>query len=694
MNNRKFEVDFAGKKLSFEVAKTSALANGSCWVRCNNTVVMANVTMSKQPRSEIDFFPLSVEYEEKLYAVGKIPGSFIKREGKPSSSAILVSRCIDRAIRPFFPKDMRNDVCVVATVLSTDLETSPEVCAMVAVSVALFVSDIPWNGPIIGINVGLINEKIILNPNKSEREKSEMNLTVAASYERIVMIEAGANQISEDLMLKAIETAHEEIKKLIKFIENNLNELKKSKAEYFKQTLPEKILETIKNEYYDEVKDALLTKNKIERENKIDSIIQQIHEKFDEKFDQEANRIEECVDYIEKQIVRNLIFDENKRVDGRELDEIRPIKCEVNVLPMVHGSAIFSRGLTQTMSIVTLGGPMEEQKLDGLSEQTSKRYMHHYNFPSYSVGETKASRGPGRREIGHGALAERALEAVIPSKDVFPYTIRVVSETLSSNGSTSQSSICSSTLALMDAGVPISDPVAGISCGLIKRSDENFKTFLDIQGIEDFFGDMDFKVGGTKKGITAIQVDIKTDGLSLEIIKEVFDKTKKARIKIIDEFFGKVLSKPNKKVKSCAPKIIKFNIPIDQIKNVIGPYGKVVQKIVLDFDVKIDIEEDGKVFISGLDEVKVLQAKKFVQNIVTPLKIGEIYSGKVKRITDFGAFVEIVPGKEGLVHISKLAVSRVQNVSDVVKVGDEITVKVMDIDSNGKINLSHRDTII
>lgn len=692
-SEKKFITKFANKNLTIEINKTSLLANGSCWVRYENTVVMANVTMAEKPREDIDFFPLSVEYEEKLYAIGKIPGSFLKREGKPTNHAILVSRCIDRAIRPFFPKDMKNDVCVVATVLSTDVNNSPEVCAMIATSIALFISNIPWNGPIIGINVGLVNNKIVLNPNETERKQSSLNLTVASSLEKITMIEAQANEIDENLMLKAIETAHIEIKNLIGFIKKELTEFQKKKYEYAKNLLPEDLLNEIEIENYNEIKIAMMNKNKLDRENKLNLIVEKLHEKFDKTYEKNTNVINRCVEKIEKKILRNLILKENIRIDGRQLNEIRPLHCKVDVLPQVHGSAIFSRGLTQTMSIVTLGSPLEEQKLDGLNEQTSKRYIHHYNFPSYSVGETKMSRGPGRREIGHGALAERALQAVIPTKDEFPYTIRVVSETLTSNGSTSQSAICSSTLALMDAGVPIKRPVAGISCGLITGDDGNFKTIVDIQGVEDFFGDMDFKVGGTTLGITAIQVDVKIDGLTFEIIKEVFEKTRKARIKIINEIFKPVQNGPNKNVKVSAPKIVNFKIPVDKIKNVIGMHGKTIQKITSDFEVKIEIQEDGLTYIIGQKENKVLEAKKFIENLILPPKIGQFYSGKVTKITDFGAFVEIAPGKEGLVHISKISTTKIKNISDVLKIGDEIKVKVIDIDINGKINLSIKDAI-
>lgn len=690
---KKISTILAGRTLSIEINKTSDLANGSCWVQYGNTVVMANVTMATKPREDADFFPLSVDYEEKLYAAGKIPGSYVKREGKPSNYAILVSRCIDRAIRPFFPKSMRNDVCVVATVLATDFDNSPEVCAMLATSVALYISDIPWNGPIVSLNVGLIDKNIILNPTKIEREKSTLNLTVAANSEKIAMIEAGASEIDENLMLEAIKQAHVEIKQLIDFIEINLKSCQKPKYIYQEEVLPEEVFSEIELKHHDEIKNAMLNKNKIERDKNLNLIISNLQEEFSDISEKQPSLINKCVEKIEKEILRNLIMDENIRIDGRNLNEIRPIRCEVAVLPQVHGSAIFSRGLTQTMSVVTLGGPLEEQKFDGLDDKTSKRYIHHYNFPSYSVGETRTNRGPGRREIGHGALAERALEAVIPSKEQFPYTIRVVSETLTSNGSTSQSSICSSTLALMDAGVPIKNPVAGISCGLVTRNDK-FKTFIDIQGVEDFYGDMDFKVAGTKTGITAIQVDVKVDGLSLEIVEEVFEKTRKARIKIIDEIFGLVQKQPNKTVKTWAPKVLRIKIPNDKIKNVIGPYGKTIQKIVSEFGVKIDIQEDGLTYIVGTDMKKVAEAKKFIETIIAPPKIGSIYCGRVVKIMDFGAFVEIAPGKEGLLHISKISIKKIKSVSEVLKVGDEVMVKIMEIDSNGKISLSRKDAVL
>ena len=695
MNKNNFMTNFAGKQLTIELNKTSKLANGSCWVRYGNTVVMAHVTMSDKPRENIDFFPLSIDYEEKMYAIGKIPGTYLKREGKPSDHCILISRCIDRAIRPFFPKDMRNDVCVVTTVLAADINFQPIACAMIAASVALFISDIPWNGPIIGLNVGFISGKIVLNPNLQERKNSTLNLTVAASSQKIVMIEAQAQEISEQQMLNAIEAAHLEIKKLIEFIEQNLTKFKKPKFDYCRHILPKEILSEIENSYFDEIKRALLNKNKIEREKNLNLISDKLKQKFENNNNIEiaSNLIDECMAKIEKKIVRNLILKEHIRVDGRKLDEIRPINCEVNVLPVVHGSAIFSRGLTQTMSVVTLGSLLEEQKFDDIDEKTSKHYIHQYNFPSYSVGETKPNKGPGRREIGHGTLAEKALMAVIPSTEDFPYTIRVVSETLSSNGSTSQASICSSTLALMDAGVPIKTPVAGISCGLVTEDNEgkNFKTFLDIQGIEDFFGDMDFKVGGTKNGITAIQVDVKIDGLTIEIIKEVLEKTKKARIKIIEEFFYPVQSAPNQQIKDSAPKIISFKIPIDKIKIVIGTSGKTIQKISNNFNSKIDIQEDGTVLIMSNEKNKILEAKNYIKNIILPPQVGKTYLGTIKKILDYGAFVEIAPGQEGLIHISNFSNKKISSMKDVAKSGDIIKVKVIEIDNEGKINLSKKD---
>ncbi len=691
-NHRIFKTTYAGRELTVETGKTCELSNGSCWVRCGETVVMANVTASVKPREGIDFFPLSVDYEERLYSVGRIPGSFMKREGKPSEKAILTSRVVDRPIRPLFPKDMRNDVSVVMTVLSVDPDNSPEICGMIATSVAISISDIPWNGPIGGISVGLVDGEIVLNPTLEQREKSDLNLTVAGTMEKIVMIEAGANEVDDDTMLKAIMTGHEEIKKIVAFISDIQKEIGKKKFEFESMEVDHDLFDAIETLVGEKVKVALDTNDKNIREERLNPIKDEVHEKFDGEYPEKIAMIDECIYKLQKKIVRNWLY-EGKRVDGRGIDEIRPLAAEVGVLPRVHGSGLFTRGQTQVLTVATLGPVSDSQRIDGLDEEDSKRYMHHYNFPSYSVGETKPSRGPGRREIGHGALAERALEPVIPPVEEFPYALRLVSEVLSSNGSTSQGSICGSTLALMDAGVPIKAPVAGISCGLITRDDGSFMTMVDIQGLEDFFGDMDFKVGGTHKGITAIQVDIKVDGLTPEIIKEAFAKTHKARDYILDEIMLKAIPAPRAEVGKYAPKMLQTKVPVDKIREVIGQGGKVIQKISADCNVKIDINDDGNVFISGIDLDNAKKALQIVETIANDPEIGAIYKGKVVRIMNFGAFVEIAPGKDGLVHISKLDKQRVEKVEDVVSIGDEIVVKVMEIDSQGRINLSRKDAL-
>lgn len=692
-NYRTFETVYAGRKLVVETGKTCGLANGSCWVRYGDTVVMANVTASPKPREGIDFFPLSVDYEEKLYSVGKIPGSFTKREGKPSEKAILTSRCVDRPIRPLFPKDMRNDVSVVMTVLSVEPDNSPEITGMIATSIAISISDIPWNGPIAGINVGLVDGEIVLNPTLEQRAKTDLNLTVAGTAEKIVMIEAGANEVPEDTMLEAILKGHEEIKKMVAFISDIRDKIGKPKFTFESQEVDHEMFDAVEAFASDRVKEALDTNDKNVRDANLAPIIEDIHAKFDEVYPEQEAMLDECIYKLQKKIVRAWLY-EGKRVDGRKIDEIRPLAAEVGVLPRVHGSGLFTRGQTQVLTVATLGPVSDSQKIDGLDEEDSKRYMHQYNFPSYSVGETKPSRGPGRREIGHGALAERALVPVLPSVEEFPYAMRLVSEVLSSNGSTSQASICGSTLALMDAGVPIKAPVAGISCGLITLPDsDDFMTMVDIQGLEDFFGDMDFKVGGTKKGITAIQVDIKVDGLTPAIIKEAFEKTRKARLYILDEIILKAIPEPRPSVNEYAPKMVQTKIPVDKIRDVIGQGGKVIQKISADCDVKIDINDDGNVFISGIDADNVNNALQIVLTIANDPEVGAIYKGKVVRIMDFGAFVEIAPGKDGLVHISKLDKSRVNRVEDVVSVGDEIVVKVTEIDRQGRINLSRKDAL-
>ena len=692
-NYRTFETTYAGRPLIVETGKACGLSNGSCWVRYGETVVMANVTASAKPREGIDFFPLSVDYEERLYSVGKIPGSFTKREGKPSEKAILTSRCVDRPIRPLFPKDMRNDVSVVMTVLSVEPDNSPEIAGMIATSIAISISDIPWNGPIAGINVGLVDGQIVLNPTLEQRAKTDLVLTVAGTAEKIVMIEAGANEVPEDTMLEAILTGHEEIKKMVAFINDIRSQIGKPKFAFESQEVDHDLFDAIEEFASERVKFALDTNDKNIRDERLAPIVDDIHAKFDEEYPEKIAMIDECIYKLQKKIVRAWLY-EGKRVDGRGIDEIRPLAAEVGLLPRVHGSGLFTRGQTQVLTIATLGPVSDAQRIDGLDEEESKRYMHQYNFPSYSVGETKPSRGPGRREIGHGALAERALAPVIPPVEEFPYALRLVSEVLSSNGSTSQGSICGSTLALMDAGVPIKAPVAGISCGLITLPDsDDFMTMVDIQGLEDFFGDMDFKVGGTHKGITAIQVDIKVDGLTPAIIKEAFEKTRKARLYILDEIMLKAIPESRATVNKYAPKMLQTKIPADKIREVIGQGGKVIQKISADCDVKIDINDDGNVFISGIDADNTKKAIQIVETIANGPEVGALYRGKVVRLMEFGAFVEIVPGMDGLVHISKLDKQRVEKVEDIVSIGDEIIVKVTEIDRMGRINLSRKDAL-
>lgn len=691
-NYRVFKTMFAGRELVVETGKTCELSNGSCWVRYGETVVMANVTASVKPREGVDFFPLSVDYEERLYSVGRIPGSFMKREGKPSEKAILTSRVVDRPIRPLFPKDMRNDVSVVMTVLAVDPDNSPEIVGMIATSIAISISDIPWNGPIGGISVGLVDGEIVLNPTLEQRARNDLNLTVAGTKDKVVMIEAGANEVDDDTMLNAIIAGHTEIKKLVAFISDIQAQIGKKKFEFESMEVDHDMFDAIEEFAADRVKVALDTDDKNKREEMLNPIKDDIHAKFDELYPEKTAMIDECIYKLQKKIVRNWLY-EGKRVDGRGIDDIRPLAAEVGVLPRVHGSGLFTRGQTQVLTVATLGPVSDAQKIDGLDEEDTKRYMHHYNFPSYSVGETKPSRGPGRREIGHGALAERALEPVIPPVEEFPYALRLVSEVLSSNGSTSQGSICGSTLALMDAGVPIKAPVAGISCGLITRDDGSFQTMVDIQGLEDFFGDMDFKVGGTKKGITAIQVDIKVDGLTYDIIKEAFAKTHKARDYILDEVMLKAIPEPRPEVGKYAPKMLQTKVPVDKIREVIGQGGKVIQKISADCQVKIDINDDCNVFISGVDINNARKALQIVNTIANDPEIGAIYRGKVVKLMNFGAFVEIAPGKDGLVHISKLDKQRVEKVEDIVSVGDEIVVKVMEIDNQGRINLSRKDAL-
>ena len=692
---RTFETTLAGRKLVVETGKMAQLTNGHALVRYGDTVVMVNVTASKKPKEGVDFFPLSVDYEEKLYSVGKIPGSFQRREGKPSDKAILVSRVIDRPIRPLFPKDLRNDVAVVATVLSVDQDNSPEIAAMIGSSIAISISDIPFNGPTGSVAVGYVDNEIVINPTEAQRERSRLTLTVAGTKDKICMIEAGADQIPEDIMVEAIAKAHEEIKKIVEFIESIQKEIGKPKFEYEKFEINKDIMHDIEEYLGDRLKETIITTAKQERESGMDAIKDELFEHFAEKYPDSNLAISDALYYLQKKTVRKMILEEKVRPDGRALDQIRPLSAEIDILPRVHGSALFSRGQTQVLSVVTLGQGKEEQILDGIDNEESKRYIHQYNFPPYSVGEARAPRSPGRREIGHGALAERALVPVIPSQDEFPYTIRVVSEVLSSNGSTSQGSVCGSTLALMAAGVPIKEPVAGISCGLITDDNDRSKYLLitDIQGIEDFFGDMDFKVAGTKNGITAIQVDIKIDGLTIDIIRETFARLKKAREYILDEVLLKVIDKPREEISKYAPKTTVFNIDPEKIRDVIGTGGKVINKIIEQTGVEIDIEDDGRVCIYAVDTEAANKAEKIIMGIVKEPEVGEVYSGKVTKIMPFGAFVEILPGKEGLVHISKLDHKRVEKVEDVLKEGDEVLVKVIEITDQGKINLSRKDLL-
>ncbi len=692
-NFKVFKTELLGRPLVVETGKMAQLANGSCLIRYGETVVHVAVTASAKPREGIDFFPLSVDFEEKLYAVGKIPGSFLKREGRPTEKAILASRVIDRPIRPLFPKDMRNDVSVVATVMSVDPDCSPEITAMLGVSVALSISDIPWNGPISGLSVGYVDGQIILNPTAEQKAKSKMVVTVASTCDRVAMIEAGADEIPEKIMYDGIMLAHEENKKVVEWINSIKAEIGKPKFEFPSLEPDPEMFEAIKAFCIDDIKIAMDTDDKKVRDERLKPIYEAVHEKFDEIYPEQEAVIEECLYKVQKFVVRRWLLDEQKRVDGRGMDQIRPLAAEVGILPRVHGSGMFTRGQTQVLTVATLGPVSDQQVLDGIDSEETKRYMHHYNFPSYSVGETKPSRGPGRREIGHGALAERALEPVIPSVEEFPYALRLVSEVLSSNGSTSQGSICGSTLALMDAGVPIKAPVAGISCGLITEGDR-WMTMVDIQGVEDFFGDMDFKVAGTHKGITAIQMDLKINGLTPEIIAEALEKTRKARIYILDEVMLKALPQPRKELSKYAPKMLSTVINVDKIRDIIGPGGKVIQKMCAECNCKIDVEEDGHVFVSAIDIDDARRAMLMIETIAKDPEVGAIYKGKVTRLMNFGAFVEIAPGKEGLVHISRLDVKRVEKVEDVVNVGDEVIVKVTEIDDQGRLNLSRRDALI
>ena len=690
---RKFETTLAGRPLVVETGKMAQLAGGSCLIRYGETEVLCTATMADKPREGVDFFPLSVDFEEKLYSVGRIPGSFQRREGKASEKATLASRVIDRPIRPLFPKDMRNDVGVVATVMSVDPDCSPEITAMIGVSVAISISAIPWDGPISGVSVGLIDGEYVINPTEEQRKVSQMAVTVASTKDLVAMIEAGANEVSNEDMFDGIMYAHKVNQEIVKFIEDIRAEVGKEKIDFPSNDPAPEMFEAIKEFAIDDVKVALDTDDKRIRDEALRPIYAAVHEKFDEVYPDDIAKIDDCMYKLQKFIVRRWLLDEGKRVDGRGINEIRPLNAEVDLLSRVHGSGMFTRGQTQCLSITTLGPMSDVQMLDGIDNETEKRYIHHYNFPSYSVGETRPSRGPGRREIGHGALAERALLPVIPSVEEFPYCIRVVSEVLSSNGSTSQGSICGSTLSLMAAGVPIKAPVAGISCGLITEGDR-FMTMVDIQGLEDFFGDMDFKVAGTKKGITAIQMDLKVHGLTPEIIKEALEKTYKARCYILDEIMLPVIPEPRKELSKYAPKMLSTKVPVDKIAEVIGKQGKVIQKICAECDCKVDVEEDGSVFVCSQDIENAKRAIFMIETIANDPEVGAIYKGVVTRIMDFGAFVEIAPGKEGLVHISHLDVKRVDKVTDVVNVGDEVIVKVREIDDQGRINLSRGEDLI
>ena len=692
-NAKTFSMEFAGRPLVVETGKLAQLASGECMIRYGETAVHCVATISDKPREGVDFFPLSVDYEEKLYAVGRIPGSFLRREGRPTEKAILSSRVIDRPMRPLFPKNMRNDVSIVTTVMSVDPDCPPETIAMIGASIAVTISKIPFNGPISGVSVGMIDGQFVINPTSEQQKKSRMAVTVASTDKKVAMIEAGADQVTDEEMFDAIMFGHKANQQVIEFIKKIREEVGVPKMEFPSNDPSHEMYEDVEAIAIDKVRVALDTDDKRVRDEALLPIYAEVHEKLDEKYPEEIEKLDDCLYKLQKFVVRRWLLDDGKRVDGRGIDEMRPLAAEVGLLPRVHGTGLFTRGQTQVLTTVTLGQIRDAQILDGLDDEETKRYMHQYNFPSYSVGETRPSRGPGRREIGHGALAERALVPVIPDEKEFPYTLRLVSEVLSSNGSTSQASICGSTLALMDAGVPIKAPVAGISCGLITEGDR-FMTMVDIQGLEDFFGDMDFKVAGTKEGITAIQMDLKIDGLTPEIIKEALAKTHKARNHILDEVMLKAIPAPRKELSKYAPKMLSTKIDVDKIREVIGSGGKVIQKICADCNVNIDIEEDGMVYIQAIDINDCKRALQIVETIAKDPEIGAIYKGKVTRIMPFGAFVEIAPGKEGLVHISHLDVKRVDSVESVVQVGDEVIVQVLEIDDQGRINLSRRNALI
>ncbi|PWM27088.1 MAG: polyribonucleotide nucleotidyltransferase [Oscillospiraceae bacterium] len=694
-NFKTYEFELAGRRLVIETGKMAGLANGSCLVRYGDTAVLCSATASARPRPGIDFLPLSVDFEERLYSVGHIPGSYNRREGRPTDKAILASRVIDRPIRPLFPKDLRNDVNINLTVMSVDPDCSHEIAGMIGASIALSISDIPWNGPIAGVYVGLVDGEIIINPTEEQRLRSDLELTVAGSHKKVVMIEAGAKEVDDDAMFAAIMKAHELIKEICTFIDGIVAEIGKPKFSYEPHHVNEEVYNAIESEYMGDIMTALDTDDKNVRDAGMEAITAKALEKYAGKFESEelaASGIGEILYKLQKVVVRRWLLEDGKRVDGRRLDQIRPLAAEIDLLPRVHGSGMFTRGQTQVLTVCTLGTISEEQSLDGIDGVESKRYMHQYNMPGYSTGDAKSSRSPGRREIGHGALAERSLVPVLPDEKEFPYAIRCVSEVLSSNGSTSQASVCGSTLALMAAGVPIKAPVAGISCGLITEG-ERWMTMIDIQGLEDFYGDMDFKVAGTHKGITSIQMDLKIDGLTPEIIKEALATTHKARDYIIDDIILKTISAPRSEVSKYAPKMISMTIPEEKIRDVIGTGGKVIQKIVADTGAKIDIEDDGSVFISSVDRDNAIKAQEIIKGIIFEPEVGAVYTGQVTRIIPIGAFVEIAPGKEGLVHISKLENRRVEKVEDVCAVGDIMTVNFLGTDEKGRLNLSRKDAL-
>ena len=688
----KYTMDLAGRPLTLEVGKLAELANAAVMVGYGDTRVLCCVTAAPRPRDGIDFFPLSVDFEEKMYAVGRIPGSFNRREGRPGEKGILTSRVIDRPIRPLFPYDFRNDVSVMCTVMAVDHDCSPEIAALIGTSAALAISDIPWNGPVAALKVGLVDGKLVFNPDAEQRKVSDLDVTVVSTGKKVVMIEAGANEVPNDVMFEAIKQAHEENQKQIALINQMVQEIGKPKFDYPHADFNYELFNRITADFMDEAKAAMDTDDKNVREQRWNAMIEKWHEKYLEEYPNMDQYLEEITYKFQKMIVKKWLL-EGHRVDGRQKNEIRPLDAEVGVLPRVHGSGLFTRGQTQVLSVCTLDTLSANQKLDTIWEETEKRYMHHYNFPGYSVGEAKPARSPGRREIGHGALAERALLPVIPPVEEFPYAIRVVSEVVSSNGSTSQGSICGSTLALMDAGVPIKAPVAGISCGLIQDDDGSFTTFIDIQGVEDFHGEMDFKVAGTKKGITAIQMDLKNDGLTMEIIKNALDITYDARCQILDQVMLPCIAQPRAEVSKYAPKMVTMHIDPDKIRDVIGKGGSVIQKIVAESGAKIDIDDDGTIHIASPDAESCEKAKKCIDDIVFVPEVGQLYYGRVVRLMTFGAFVELAPGKDGLVHISKLADKRIEKVEDACKIGDMMWVKVTEIDEKGRVNLSHKDAM-